>query len=388
MNYRDPIHGIINLTLVEKEIIDTPLFQRLRHIKQLTCVDLVFTGGNHTRFSHSIGVCHLAGIYAKHLGFDPKYTQIVRLAALLHDIGHGPFSHTFDRIVYYKFYNDNSEKFHGHDRHRFFLLSFFKSILAKYDLNPDDIEDIWSGRDIIGDAITHGPVGADRMDFILRDSYFTGTQHFGTIAADRIISNSLIKNGMLVYKSKIIQDICQALFARFYMYENVYLHKTVCAADVLVRKILEEYVKTINIDDVLTNVDKFLTLTDEILYHVMLSNDPKLSKCKEWCQLFLHRKLPKLVQEFSMSPKEFEECNFSVMLHKNHVLHETREIHVMLPSDFDKYQIKFWNGNELLSFKDVIKHHRAFQAIVEEIESKAKHVLVRIFNVDTNVYKI
>lgn len=102
---RDPVHGFIHRTPLEEEIIDTPLFQRLRRIKQLALASMVYPGALHTRFDHSLGVMHLADRLSERLLDDDRETKrIMRLAALLHDVGHGPFSHVSETIID-KFYD-------------------------------------------------------------------------------------------------------------------------------------------------------------------------------------------------------------------------------------------------------------------------------------------
>ncbi len=96
---RDPIHGFVGTEDIERDIIDSPIFQRLRKIRQLALASLVYPGAVHSRFEHSIGAMHVAGSIAARLGLTPQEARIVRLAALLHDIGHGPFSHVSEPIL-------------------------------------------------------------------------------------------------------------------------------------------------------------------------------------------------------------------------------------------------------------------------------------------------
>src|SRR5262245_36035642 len=96
---RDPVHNFVELTEEEVRLLATPLLQRMRRIRQLALASLVYPGALHTRFDHTLGVCHVAGMMAKCLGLDPYETRLVRLAALLHDLGHGPFSHVSENIL-------------------------------------------------------------------------------------------------------------------------------------------------------------------------------------------------------------------------------------------------------------------------------------------------
>lgn len=261
MDYRDVIYGSIKLTDIERIVINNPYFQRLRYISQLSSVSLVYPGATNTRFVHSIGACHVAGLYCTHLKLDEEYTQIIRLAALLHDIAHGPFSHLFEKAVEY-----------NHDEYRFILLP--KIVDAKY-IEP--ITNIWKDIDKVGSMIVQGPVGSDRIDFTLRDAHYTGMEHFGTIAYDRIINNSLLletsflrenletsfqkktKSLTIGYKKKVQDDIAQMLQARKYMYKHVYFHTKVQQAELLLIEPIREFMKNKNID-----ID-FLDLTDMMI---------------------------------------------------------------------------------------------------------------------------
>src|SRR3954465_6949865 len=96
---RDPVHNFLELSDDEMKLVGTPLFQRLRGIRQLAMANLVYPGALHTRFDHSLGVCHVAGLLSEQLGLDEGETELVRLAALLHDLGHGPFSHVSENLL-------------------------------------------------------------------------------------------------------------------------------------------------------------------------------------------------------------------------------------------------------------------------------------------------
>ncbi|MFZ3058403.1 MAG: HD domain-containing protein [Candidatus Methanoperedens sp.] len=99
MEVRDPIHGLIDYSDIEEKIINIEMFQRLRGIKQLAFASLVYPGAHHTRFEHSLGAMHLAGKVGENLNLSDEQTKILRLAGLLHDIGHGPFSHVSEQII-------------------------------------------------------------------------------------------------------------------------------------------------------------------------------------------------------------------------------------------------------------------------------------------------
>ncbi|KAF2962339.1 HD domain-containing protein [Fervidobacterium sp. 2310opik-2] len=300
---RDPIYSEILLYPLEILLIDTKAMQRLRYLSQLVGSEYVYPGATHTRFAHSLGVMHLSGVYAEHLYDTPDKVRILRLAGLLHDIGHGPFSHQFDDVVYKKLgFKD------GHDeyRHRLLREYFPKEMKKKYDEAPaklkkaviedleitlgelsNNMEDnfaqlmeevikVYEGEEhgTIDFAIVQGPLGADRLDFVLRDSYYAGTRGFGTGAIDRLIRNAMIVNkdneSILAYDSKVVDEIYTILFGRFMMYKNVYFHKTSRAADMMIQELLELSYKALRLDERVMNIHSFLDLTDQTIINEVI----------------------------------------------------------------------------------------------------------------------
>lgn len=244
MLIQDPIYESIIFNDLEKKVIDTPIFQRLRWVSQLSGAYLVYPSAVHNRFSHSLGAMYLAGEYANHLyPNDQKRKQIIRLSALLHDIAHGPFSHDYDKTVYSHIYQ--VEK--GHDEHRHFLLRYhFSDILKENDISCIEISKIWNGDDKIGKQITQGILGSDRMDYLLRDSHFSGAK-LCTFSWKRIIYYSEIKNDELVFPIKLIPEIYLFLHSRNEMYRKVYKHKTSLKMSYLIQKMMENCIKDLNL---------------------------------------------------------------------------------------------------------------------------------------------
>ncbi|MCE2402850.1 HD domain-containing protein [Candidatus Poribacteria bacterium] len=237
---RDPIHGFIKISTQEKELIDTEVFQRLRRIRQLAMAFLVYPGALHTRFDHSIGVMHIAARICNKLQesdpkrIDAKDIALVRLAALLHDIGHGPFSHVsehlLDEFTYDKTDKDRvREKIHEKitvdiiqtdpeiktilcDEERDFVIEMIEGKEKKWD---------WR-RDIVSSELD-----ADKMDYLLRDSYFAGVK-YGLYDLEKIIESCLIterSNTPLAISSKGIYALEQLLLARHHMTQQVYWHR-------------------------------------------------------------------------------------------------------------------------------------------------------------------
>lgn len=302
---RDPIYSEIMLYPIEIITIDTKAMQRLRYLSQLVGAEYVYPGATHTRFAHSLGVMHLSGVYAEHLYDTPDKVRVLRLAGLLHDIGHGPFSHQFDDVVYKRLgFKD------GHDDFRMRLLReyFPKELTRKYEEAPsqlkrsivedleitlgqisenmtenfaqlmEEIIKVYEGESsgTIDFAIVQGPLGADRLDFVLRDSYYAGTRGFGTGAIDRLIRNSMIveRDGkeILAYDSKVVDEIYTILFGRFMMYKNVYFHKTSRAADMMIQELLDLSYKALRLDERVPNLETFLDLTDQTIINEVIFN--------------------------------------------------------------------------------------------------------------------
>lgn len=296
---RDPIHSEIFLYPLEILAIDTRPVQRLRYLSQLAGAELVYPGATHTRFAHSLGVMHICGLYGMRLFEDQATRRIVRLAGLLHDIGHGPFSHQFDDVVYARMgFKD------GHDEYRKrILLELMPSEMMrsyqrisdprmkkavaedlsetlKTDVVNEDsflrlmhlVDEIFKGEEsgTVEYNVVQGPLGADRLDFLLRDSYYSGTTHFGVGAVDRIIRNSFIKekdgHRILCYHAKVLDQIYTSLFGRFMMYKNVYFHKTSRAADLMIQQMLSLIYRPLKLSEKVNDLQKFLDLTDQFIF--------------------------------------------------------------------------------------------------------------------------
>ena len=210
---RDSVYGDINLNKFEVSIMDMPQFQRLRRIKQLGLISLIYPGANHTRFEHSIGTMNLGSKLAEELELEKDEIELIRTSALLHDIGHGPFSHVSEGVLSVP-----------HEKLTEYVIknTSMKDLLEeKFDVN--EIVDIINGRGHLG-PIVSGELDVDRMDYLLRDSHNTGVA-YGVIDYERIISNLKLENG-LILDIKGVQAAEGALVSRYFMYPSVYQHHT------------------------------------------------------------------------------------------------------------------------------------------------------------------
>jgi len=222
----DPVYGFISIrSELIYDIIQHPYFQRLRYIKQLGLSNFVYPGAQHTRFHHALGAMHLMGralgtLRAKGVEVSEQELEAAQIAILLHDIGHGPLSHTLEQTLLegvpheslsYLFMKSLNQQFNGQLE---LALQFFRNSYTRKFFHQ----------------LISGQLDIDRLDYLKRDSFFTGVME-GTIGIDRIIELLNVNNGMLVVEEKGIFSIESFLHARRLMYWQVYLHKTSVSAE-------------------------------------------------------------------------------------------------------------------------------------------------------------
>ena len=237
----DPVYGFITLNKgILLNIVDHPYFQRLGRIKQLGLTYLVYPGAHHTRFHHAIGAAHLmeqAVQTLKENGItisnDEKMAVI--LAILLHDIGHGPFSHALENSFVRGINHEEISKFFMHSLNHNFGGDLTLAIEIFNDQYP---------KRFLHDLVS-SQLDMDRLDYLKRDSFFTGVSE-GVVSNQRIIKMFSVVNDEIVIKEKGIYSIEKFIVARRLMYWQVYLHKTVLSAEFLLAKILERARELLN----------------------------------------------------------------------------------------------------------------------------------------------
>ncbi len=228
MIIKDQVHGTIEFDDLEGRIIDTPVFQRLRRIRQMSITNLVYPGANHSRFEHSIGTAHLSETIARRVGLEEDIVKKVKLYGLLHDIGHTAFSHEGEDVV--KKYIGGHEEL---GRKRVMKGEIADIISENY--KPAEIAGIGSSAH---GSITDSDLGADRMDYLKRDAINTGVA-YGLIDTDRIVHTLEMKDGELCISKGGLEAAEYLLIARFMMFSTVYLHRTVRIATALLYRALE-----------------------------------------------------------------------------------------------------------------------------------------------------
>ncbi|HWQ18258.1 MAG TPA: HD domain-containing protein [Methanotrichaceae archaeon] len=213
---RDPIHGYVKLDELAEELVSTSQMQRLRWIKQLGLANLVYPGASHTRFEHSLGVYHLAGVVARHLGLNDEDRLRVCAAGLMHDIGHGPLSHATESVLSscLRREHENIADILRRDEPR--------AVLGKFGIQPHEIQSLVKGEGKLGQIVS-GEIDVDRMDYLIRDAHYTGVA-YGVIDHLRLIEKMRIHQGELVMESGGIQAAASLLVSRLLMHPTVYFH--------------------------------------------------------------------------------------------------------------------------------------------------------------------
>jgi HD superfamily phosphohydrolase len=230
----DPIYGFVTLPNdIIYDLINHPYFQRLRRIKQLGLTNLVYPGALHTRFHHAIGAMHLMQeailtLKQKDVAITEDEEQAVLIAILLHDIGHGPFSHALEHSIVKGISHETISSF--------FMDALNKEFKGKLTLAIKIFNDNYKKHFL--HQLVSSQLDMDRLDYLKRDSFFTGVSE-GVISSDRIIKMLSVVNNQLVVEQKAIYSIEKFLIARRLMYWQVYLHKTVLSAETLLVNILK-----------------------------------------------------------------------------------------------------------------------------------------------------
>ncbi len=323
----DPVHGDIGLSELETKIIDTPAFQRLRRLKQLGFASLVYPNASYSRFAHSLGVLHIASrvaeVFERKKLIDEDAVKKLRIAALLHDIGHYPYSHLMEYIEWEqpseRFLQKEgseakptsvSDNYPPHEELGKLIVSQRKDIaglLEKEGIDTNEIGALIKGEHPDIPNILHKSLDVDRLDYLVRDSLNTGLP-YGRVDLNYILNNLVIADGKeIVLKNKARLSAEHLLLARYFMFNAVYLHKTIFGFEELVRKTLLLFMKKKEIYTSGSEIEKMVT-TDSGEY--LNFHDGYLDiKFDSWaiensddlisifCRAIKHRHPPKLVHE-------------------------------------------------------------------------------------------
>jgi HD superfamily phosphohydrolase len=283
----DPVYGFITIDHpLILDIIAHPYYQRLRRIKQMALAHLVYPGAVHTRLHHSLGAYHLMSLALNEL--KSKGVQITeeedigaKIAILLHDIGHGPFSHALESVLI--------ENVHHEEISLLIMMKINREFNGALQTAIDIFTNVYPKKFL--HQLVSGQLDVDRMDYLTRDSFFTGVSE-GVIGYDRIIKMLTVHNGELMVEEKAIYSIEKFLVARRLMYWQVYLHKTVLSAEMMLVKILQR-VKELGLagdQSVITDspLSAFLLgqvskdMTENLDLFCMLDDTDVVSSIKKW----------------------------------------------------------------------------------------------------------
>jgi len=291
----DPSHKFIRFTDLEKKIIDSVVFQRLRRIKQLAGAHLVYPAAQHSRFEHSLGTMHVAGLAGEHLfsigAIEKESIQELRVASLLHDIGHGPFSHLFEEAL-----KVTGNKNHETIGAEIICKTELSDILSGFGYSPKSISEISFGNSKVKfkNEIISGSLSADLMDYLPRDGFFTGVE-YGKVDYNRIINSFRVTdNESLALDISSFYSFESMMISRFEMFRAVYFHKTVRSAEVMLLHSVLLSSEALNLSKL--SLNDYLKLTDDsILWKIYSSQNNKIAK--EMISNYLERKLLKCVYE-------------------------------------------------------------------------------------------
>jgi HD superfamily phosphohydrolase len=213
---KDPVHGYVEVEEFALALLDSPALQRLRYIRQLGFSYLVYPGANHTRFEHSLGTMFLADVAARRFGLSDDDRMLVVAAGLLHDIGHGPFSHASEPLM---------EQFlhTTHDDIERLVCKGTGALLEEHGIDPAELCRVVKGNHRLS-GIIHGDLDVDRMDYLLRDAYYTGAP-YGTVDAQRLIRHLIhTPDGETVLDENGVNAAESLLISRTLMRPSVYYH--------------------------------------------------------------------------------------------------------------------------------------------------------------------
>ena len=320
--FNDPIYGFIAIeTDLILQLINHHFFQRLSRISQMGLSSLVYPGAHHTRFEHALGAMHVMQkaiqvLIGKGVSITAEENEAMQIAILLHDIGHGPFSHASEKILLW-----------GID-HEAISLSVIKQLNSEFDGRLEKAIEIFTNHypKKFMHQLVSGQIDVDRLDYLKRDSFYTGVTE-GNINTNRIITMMHVQDQNLVFESKGVHSLEKFLLARRLMYWQVYLHKTSLAAELILVKALERFRELILIGKEelteshvlypLIQSDAEETLPNAVLLHYLSLEDADiLHLLKSWInhqdivlsklsKQLIYRKLPKIkIQDKPFTEKQ------------------------------------------------------------------------------------
>ncbi|MCW3993298.1 MAG: HD domain-containing protein [Candidatus Bathyarchaeota archaeon] len=276
---KDPVHGYVYITADEREIIDSYPVQRLRRLRQLAGAEYVYPGANHTRFEHSVGVMYLAGRVVENPNISQRISEdeaeMVRIAALLHDVGHGPFSHIFEHLL-------DKELGKTHEDMTLWIVknSELKDILNKVGYEAEEIGKLAVGRlhkpkKAFLDQIISSSVDVDKLDFVVRDTYHTGAE-YGYIDVFRLIQTLDVLGEDLALDLGSLSALESFIIARIESFKSIYFHRVGRAAQIMLATAIEKANEELGLANFKTP-EEYLAMDDYTVW-TMLKNCDRSSE--------------------------------------------------------------------------------------------------------------
>jgi len=260
---QDPVYGYIYITEAEKEIIDSLPVQRLHRLRQLAGAEYVYPAANHTRFEHSLGVMYLAGLSCENTNLAEHLTrdeiQTVRLAALLHDVGHGPFSHVYEHLLV------KLNKTHEDLTQWLIEKSELRDKLQKIGQSPNTIGKLAVGRlesqgKNFVDQIIQSAMDVDKLDFVVRDTYHTGAK-YGYVDILRLIHAFDVSEGNLAVDLGALSALESLILARVESFKSIYFHRVSRAAQIMIATAMDNAKDELGLAD-FKAPEEYLALND------------------------------------------------------------------------------------------------------------------------------
>lgn len=418
----DPVYGGIAITQLELEIIDTPIFQRLRGLRQLARVNFVFPGAEHSRYVHSLGVLHIMGLMTEHLLKQNMLSEDdavkMRTAALLHDIGHYPLSHLGESVYSYCKDKQNADNIveiaekpenkhlyemtsthskaahHEHlGKHIVINNKEIRGILEKYSLDPVEIGEIFTGeygsRNMVYTQLLHSSLDADRLDYLLRDSFQTGVK-YGLVDLHYLIRLLMVKEDpSLPENSKVLacnkkgQHVVEHfLMSRYFHYSQVVFHKTNTAFEGMIKCMYIKLIQSGNflynsLEEIKSSIndEKFLKFNDsflEVSLKEYYDNTEDL-EYKRLYEMYRDRIRPKVVFEIKDIYEESPSQEFAIL--KWELKKHPRKITEIIGSDRWGYQIIPIT---------IEKIHNSYKVTEKNIDPEDLREAVKLYDPDSN----
>ncbi|KAL0481269.1 deoxynucleoside triphosphate triphosphohydrolase SAMHD1 [Acrasis kona] len=321
--YNDPIHGHIRIDKEIMQFVDTPQFQRLRDLKQLGSCYFVFPGATNNRFEHCIGVSHLAEEWMTSLKISQPYLEItereqflVKVAALCHDLGHGPFSHVFDNEFIPRAFSNVplSSRWCHEDG----SLMMFDYLLEDNNIDMDKADADFVKNLILGNvpedsdrkflyqivANKTNSIDVDKFDYLQRDSMNLGYK--SSYDATRLLKFSKVINDEICFSSKEVYNLYEMFHTRYSLHKQVYSHRVGKAVEYMITDALLKADPVLKLSEAIYDKHKYVNLTDGVLRSIEASQDPELNESRSIIRRLRTRNLYKFVDEVLLSNDQYE----------------------------------------------------------------------------------